>query len=84
MRLLDWLIDGVRCSPILKAPSFRRRIPMKALRNVLGVCVVTLSFSGSAFAGVMHTGCKLNGSGHSTALALEAALDVVQSIFALL
>ena len=54
---------------------------MKALRNALGVCVVTLTFSGSAFAGVMHTGCKLN---NSTALALEAALNVVQSIIALL
>jgi hypothetical protein len=84
MRLLDWLIDGVRCSPIFKTPSFRRRIPMKALRNALGVCVVTLTFSGSAFAGVMQTGCKLNGSGHSMALALEAALDVVQGIMTLL
>ena len=57
---------------------------MKALRNALGVCVVTLTFSGSAFAGVMQTGCKLNGPGHSMALALEAALDVVQSILTLL
>jgi hypothetical protein len=40
--------------------------------------------SGSAFAGVMQTGCKLNGPGHSMALSLEAALDVVQSIMTLL
>jgi hypothetical protein len=57
---------------------------MKALRNALGVCVVTLTFSGSASAGVMQTGCKLSHAGDSTALALEAALNVVQSIFALL
>ena len=57
---------------------------MKVLRNVFGVCVVSLTFSGSAFAGVMQTGCKGNSAGGSTALALEAALNVVQSIIALL
>jgi len=56
---------------------------MKVLRNVLGACAITLTFSGSTFAGIMHTGCQSNVSVDSTALTLEVALYAVQVLIAL-
>ena len=57
---------------------------MKVLRNVLGTCAITLLFSGSTFAGIMHTGCKANVAGDSTSLALDVVLNVVQVLNALI
>ena len=57
---------------------------MKVLRNVLAVCAVTLIFSGSTFAGIMHTGCQSNVTVDSTVLTLEVALYVVQGLIALI
>ena len=57
---------------------------MKVLRNVLGACAITMIFSGSTFAGIMHTGCQSNVTVDSTALTLEVALYVVQGLIALI
>jgi hypothetical protein len=57
---------------------------MKVLRNILGTCAITLVFSGSTFAGIMHTGCQSNVAVDSTALAPELALNLVQLFIALI
>lgn len=57
---------------------------MKVLRNVLGACAITLMFSGSTFAGIMHTGCQSNVAGDSTGLTLDLALNAVQVLIALI
>lgn len=53
---------------------------MKVLRNVLGICVVTLTFSSTASAGIMQTGCHASSAGYSTGLLYQVVLNVVQSI----
>lgn len=57
---------------------------MKALRSVLGVCVATLTLSGTASAGIMQTGCQSTGAGDPAALMYVVALNLVQSIIAIL
>jgi hypothetical protein len=56
---------------------------MKVLRNVLGACAITMIFSGSTFAGIMHTGCQSNVAVNSPSLTLEVALNVVLGLIAL-
>ena len=53
---------------------------MKVLRNVLGICVVTLTFSSTTSAGIMQTGCHASSAGYSTGLLYQVVLNVVQSI----
>ena len=57
---------------------------MKVLRNVLGACAITMIFSGSTFAGIMHTGCQSNVTVNSTSLTLEVAVNVVLNLVALI
>jgi len=57
---------------------------MKVLRNALGAFAITLMFSGSTFAGIMHTGCQSNVAVDSTGLTLNLALDAVQILIALI
>ena len=56
---------------------------MKVLRNVLGACAITMIFSGSTFAGIMHTGCQSNVAVNSASLTLEVAVNVVLNLVAL-
>ena len=57
---------------------------MKVLRNVLGACAITMIFSGSTFAGIMHTGCHANVALDSTSLTFEVALNVALGLIALI
>ena len=57
---------------------------MKVLRNVLGACAITMAFSGSTFAGIMHTGCQSHVAVNSTSLTLEVAVNVALSLVALI
>ena len=57
---------------------------MKVLRNVLGACTITMIFSVSTFAGIMHTGCQSNVAVNSTSLTLGVAVNVVLNLVALI